>query len=114
MPTFGIGMEWAGDAVHLRVRGELDIAVADQLVERVEGVRESSARLVLLDMHEVTFMDSSGLRALIHAQQVAEDGDFEVIIVRVPGPVRDVIGITGAERMLRMAETADAALGERA
>ena len=114
MPTFGIGIEWAGDAVHLHVRGELDIAVADQLVGRIEAVRDSSARLALVDLHEVTFMDSTGLRALLAAQQVAEDGDFEVIVVRVPAPVRDVIGITGAERMLRMAETAAAALGERA
>ena len=113
MPTFGIGIEWAGDAVHLHVRGELDIAVADQLVERIEAVRDSSARLALVDMHDVTFMDSSGLRALLAAQQAAEAGGFEVIVIRVPAPVRDVIGITGAERLLRMAESVDAALDGR-
>jgi anti-sigma B factor antagonist len=113
MPRFGIGIEWAGDAVHLHVHGELDIAVAAQLVERVEAVRESSARLALLDLHEVTFMDSSGLRGLIQAQQLGDE-DFEVIAIRSPAPVRDVIGITGAHRVLRLADDAAAALRQTA
>lgn len=111
MSRFGIGIEWAGDAVHLHVRGELDIAVADKLVKRVEAVRRSSARLLLVDLSEVTFVDSSGLRALLAAQQVAnESDDFETILVRAPQTVREVMRITGADRLLRLEDAADAEL----
>jgi anti-sigma B factor antagonist len=108
---FKIGIDWTGDAVHLRVRGELDIAVADRLVAQVQEVRESSARVALVDLHDVTFMDSSGLRALLSAQRLSRDGDdFDVILVRVSDQVRDVIGITRAEPFLRIAPDAGAAL----
>ena len=115
MSTFGIGIEWEGDVVRLRVKGELDLAVASQLVERVEAVRDSSAKLALIDLSDVTFMDSSGLRSLLAAQRVADAADgFETIAVCAPKPVRDVLEITGAAPMLRLADSPDAALGLRA
>jgi anti-sigma B factor antagonist len=115
MSTFEIGIEWSGDAVHLHVRGELDIAVAPRLVERVEAIRDSSARLALVDLSAVDFIDSSGVRALIGAQQVADDAeDFEVIVVCASKAVREVMDITGVDRILSLADTADAALRDRA
>ena len=102
MQSFGIGIEWSGDAVHLHVRGELDISVGDALVERVEALSESSARVALLDLSAVTFIDSSGLRALLGAQRAAEDlDDFDVLLVRPTQVVRDVMEITGADRLLQ-------------
>jgi anti-anti-sigma factor len=104
MRNFEIGMEWSGDAVHFRVRGELDIAVADSLLRRVEGMDGSSARLVIVDLAAVTFMDTSGLKALIAAQQAADEGGFEVLVVRTPQAVRRVMDVSGADRILRLAD----------
>jgi len=113
MTEFGIGIEWNGDAVHLRLRGELDIAVAPELVERVEAFRDSSARLALIDLAEVTFVDSSGLRALLSAQQAAAGAeDFEVIVVRTPRSVRRVIDLTGADRLLRLEDAVPPLAGD--
>jgi anti-anti-sigma factor len=103
MQSFGIGIEWAGDAVHLHVRGELDISVGDALVERVQALSVSSARVALVDLAEVTFIDSSGLRALLAAQNAADDlDDFEVLLIRPAQVVRDVMAITGTDRLLRL------------
>jgi stage II sporulation protein AA (anti-sigma F factor antagonist) len=104
MRNFGIGMEWSGDAVHLRVRGDLDISVADSLLERVEAMEGSSAQLVIVDLAELTFLDSSGLKALLAAQQAGADGGFEVLVVRTPKAVRRVIDVAGADRILRLAD----------
>jgi stage II sporulation protein AA (anti-sigma F factor antagonist) len=104
MRNFDIAMEWSGDAVHLRVRGELDVAVADSLLHRVEGMEGSSAQLVIVDLHEVTFLDSSGLKALLAAQQAAADGGFEVLVVRTPKAVRRVMDVAGADRILHLAD----------
>lgn len=115
MRDFGIGIDWAGDAVHLRVRGELDLAVADRLVEGVVAVKGSSARAALVDLHEVTFIDSSGLRALLAVQRLGEsDGGFAVVLVRASAPVRDVIGLTGVAELLRLAPDAETALASLA
>jgi anti-anti-sigma factor len=104
MRNFEIGMEWSGDAVHLRVRGELDVAVADSLLRRVEGMEGSSARLVIVDLAEVTFLDSSGLKALLASQRAADEGGFEVLLVRTPKALRRVIDVAGADRILRLGD----------
>jgi anti-anti-sigma factor len=104
MRNFEIGMEWSGDAVHLRVRGELDIAVADSLLRRVEGMEGSSAQLVIVDLAEVTFLDTCGVKALIAAQQAGADGGFEVLVVRTPKAVRRVMDVAGADRILSLAD----------
>lgn len=104
--AFGIGMEWSGDTVHLSVRGELDISVSDELVDHVRAVRRSAARVALVDLCDVTFMDSSGLRALLTSQRLASESyrDFELIVVRPPAVVHDVIRMSGADRLLRFAD----------
>jgi anti-sigma B factor antagonist len=56
------------DAGHIiYVRGELDLASAPQLSEALTAPSRDSARPVLLDLSEVTFIDSSALRALVLA-----------------------------------------------
>jgi anti-sigma B factor antagonist len=62
------------DAAWVHVAGELDIATAPQL-ERTLAQAQSQARLVLLDLRGLAFMDSSGMHAIadagIRARQVA-------------------------------------------
>jgi anti-anti-sigma factor len=54
------------DRVVIAVAGEIDLATAPDLSRRVLEHRE---RDVVLDLSEVTFLDSSGISALVHAQQ---------------------------------------------
>lgn len=56
------------EAAHvIRVRGELDLASAPQLSAALEGAGGPSSLPVVLDLAEVTFIDSSALRALVLA-----------------------------------------------
>ncbi|MDX6696751.1 MAG: anti-sigma factor antagonist [Solirubrobacteraceae bacterium] len=105
MQSFSIGIEWSGDAVHLHVRGELDVARGGDLVERVEALTDSSARVFLIDLSEVSFIDSSGLRSLLAAQRAVHEVEgLEVLLVRPPRVVRDVMALTGADRLLRVGD----------
>jgi anti-anti-sigma factor len=51
------------------VRGELDIATAPELLARLPGAGTRAHGNVLLDLDEVTFIDSSGLEALLTAHR---------------------------------------------
>ena len=54
----------------LRLSGELDIAGADALLEQVESVAgRNGSPNVYVDLAELTFIDSSGIRALITASR---------------------------------------------
>jgi anti-anti-sigma factor len=67
------------DAVHLIVSGELDRVTACQLRHQCERVDHQEIDTVLLDLADVTFMDSSGLQALLGAY--AHSGERLVLII---------------------------------
>ena len=76
----------------LRLIGELDISGADALAEAISALGDG-ADPVTLDMTELTFMDSSGLRELLRA---AREDEARTIRLVAPGPsVRKVLDIAG-------------------
>lgn len=87
-----------GEVVRITLAGELDLATTPEVepVLRANGVRQR-----VLDLRELTFMDSSGLRLILSAHAAARrDGG---ILEIVPGPpsVQRVFQICGVEDELR-------------
>jgi anti-sigma B factor antagonist len=58
-------------AVVLTVHGDLDLASADEVRARLEALREEG-QPALLDLDELDFMDSSGLRMVLDAAQASD------------------------------------------
>jgi anti-sigma B factor antagonist len=93
---FSVAVHEEGTAQVVVVHGEVDLATADAL--RAE-VRAASGRsdTVVLDLREVSFMDTQGLAVVIEAQQAAADGGGRFVIARAPDRVHklfDMIGLT--------------------
>lgn len=66
-------------AVH--VSGEIDISSAEVITARFQEIASGHYRNVILDTSEVTFMDSSGLHALIECKRALHDSGTRVILV---------------------------------
>jgi anti-anti-sigma factor len=85
------------------VRGELDLATAPDL-DAVVTERLEAGRDVVVDLRELAFMDSTGLRVLVaaHARVEAADGGPTFVVVRpLPGaPIERILAITGVESLL--------------
>ena len=65
---FSMVDRWDADgALRLTLRGELDLTVADQLENRLEQLRAAGTG-VRLDLSELSFIDSSGIRVVIRAR----------------------------------------------
>lgn len=80
----------------LSLSGELDIASAptfEQAVAELDPVQKSP-RLVL-DLSELTFMDSTGLRALLLARQEADESGRELVLRAGPRQVQRVFELSG-------------------
>lgn len=92
-----------GDHTILDIAGEIDLATAPQFEEHVAGVDVGSALVV--DMSNVTFMDSTGLRVLIAAHERAEENGGRLAIVAAEGPVTKLLGITGVTEWLNVYTT---------
>jgi len=98
----------------IRPNGEIDIATAGPLREELLALVEAEhPDHLVVDLRDVTFMDSSGLAVLIrvHKQQLQHGGDVTVIN---PTPsVRRILRITGLDAAFAPAPDAipDAAAG---
>jgi anti-anti-sigma factor len=67
------------ETVVVEVRGELCLASAPLLLERLEELEAGFARLIL-DLTRVTFIDSSGIRLLVRLQSRARSDAFDFAI----------------------------------
>jgi anti-anti-sigma factor len=83
------------------IRGELDLATAPDLdaalTERLEAGQD-----VVVDLRELEFMDSTGLRALVASHARVEDKGPSFVVVRPrPGAhIAKILAISGVERVL--------------
>jgi anti-sigma B factor antagonist len=65
-PAFAVAARADGGRVALTVTGELDMATSHLLTDLAAAATDSPrCRVVELDLRGVTFLDSSGLRALV-------------------------------------------------
>jgi anti-sigma B factor antagonist len=68
VPEFGIVVCLEPDALVLRIEGELDAATAPMLRANMSDlILRSGSMNVVLDVREMTFVDSTGLQALVTA-----------------------------------------------
>jgi anti-sigma B factor antagonist len=78
--------------------GEIDAFTAPGLLESIEHACEPGAPVVL-HMERVTFIDSSGIRALLTAAGTVQGHPRSVQIHSASDQVRRVLAITGLEKL---------------
>jgi anti-anti-sigma factor len=77
----------------LHVSGEIDLQVADEL--REAGLAAAAADGVAIDLSQVSFIDSSGLAALIEINNATQDAGQQLTLVNPSRTVRRILEITG-------------------
>jgi anti-anti-sigma factor len=93
--------------VLIAARGELDLATAPQLEDAVlPPVREG--RHAVVDLRELEFMDSSGVRVIVAAHHAAQEHGGRLSLVRLEGgtPIQRVLEISGLDTMLDIVDDA--------
>ena len=75
--------------------GELDLASAGRLEAEVMRARSTGASRIVLDLSQVDFIDSTGLRVLLSLRNDSKRNGHALLLVP-PGPaVRRIFAITG-------------------
>jgi anti-sigma B factor antagonist len=90
-----------GAATWVHARGELDIESASQF-ERALRDSLSSALLVVLDLRELTFIDSSGLHIIEEADERARRSGRRLVMVRAPANVDRLFDLLGLSKRLEI------------
>lgn len=96
--------------IHLvRVRGEVDLSWSQQLRRTIlDGL--AGAKVLGVELSAVTYIDSSGIAALVEGFQTARGKNQKFILVSTSAPVRSVLQLARLDRVFPMAETVEAAL----
>jgi len=95
------------ETVLIRPIGELDMTTVDQFASTLGEITTGGFGRVVLDLRELTFVDSSGLRALLEVQGIAARRS-SLQIIPGPEPVQRIFHVTGLVDRLPFVGTPDA------
>src|SRR5215211_6694237 len=84
-----------GGASAIAVDGELDLETAPEFTEEIELAVWDTAGAFVLDLTGVTFLDSSGLHALLRARAYLAREDRPLVLVCPAGAARRVLDLAG-------------------
>ena len=87
-------------------RGEIDLATVDLVRTVVEREKQPGEDLVL-DLREVGFMDTSGLRYVLELNERASRDGFDLRVVKGPRAVQRVFEVSGLEPRLPFVDDPD-------
>jgi len=82
--------------VSISLEGELDLASARKMEERLQAVDGEGPSRVIVDLGKLAFIDSTGLRVLLLADARARDRGYELVLRPGEPSVQRVFEVTGA------------------
>lgn len=100
----------SGDWSVVRVGGEIDLATAPTLRERLASVIEGGDHRLVIDLGGVDFIDSTGLGSLIGALKRIRSHDGELRLVCDEPRILKVFEITGLDRVFEISPDLEAAV----
>lgn len=86
----------------IALRGELDLFSAKALEEELDRLEPTRPEVLVLDLRELSFIDSSGLRVVLAADGRARDEGRKLVLVRAPEGVQRIFNIAGLDSRLVM------------
>jgi anti-sigma B factor antagonist len=96
--------------VVLGMDGEFDLAAAPAIREQLAAARAGGPRGVVLDMTEVTFLDSSALRELLRADVALRADGAPLVLAALRPSVARLLELTQTTGLLTVAPTVEEAL----
>lgn len=90
---------------------EIDLTNAEEVSDQIGSVLEPGVSAVVADLTATTFCDSSGLRHLLLAHEIASANGIQLrFAVPLDCPVRRILAITDAGRVLDIYQSLDEAI----
>jgi anti-sigma B factor antagonist len=101
---FAIQIVRADRATTLVVAGEVDLANAHELAQAGLAALADGATTVTVDMRDVTFLDSTGLAALVTINNQAQQDGASLIVSHVTPRISHLLAVTGLDRIFTVAD----------
>lgn len=84
----------------MAAHGEVDVVSAGHLGAQLREVLEAGFKRIVLDLRGVSFIDSSGLRAILDAEAASRSASLDFALIPGPTAVQRLFELTGTEAAL--------------
>jgi anti-anti-sigma factor len=101
---FSVRSDRDGVVHMISLSGELDLATAPAVERELERVEATDAGSIVLDLSDLTFMDSTGARLIIQAHQRSRADANRLALLRGPAAVQRVLELSGVSDLLPFAD----------
>lgn len=102
----GLSVPFAADGVErngvakVALRGELDLVTTPKLIGSLKDIEGNGVTGVILDLRELTFIDSTGIHSLVKAHERAEENGHRFVVIGLQPAARRLLEITGTEFLM--------------
>lgn len=104
MEILDVSSEDRNGLVHVALAGELDLSTVAKVQEELRRVEANAPATLVVDLSKLTFLDSTGLRCIVTADERARAEGRRIVIVRGPDAVQRVFTITRLDDRLEMVD----------
>jgi anti-sigma B factor antagonist len=94
----------------LPLKGEIDLHVSPSVTASLNAMIEKKPRRLVVDLSDVTYIDSAGLAALIEAMQKVEGYGGRFLLAGLQETVRSIFEISRLDQVFQIFPDVDAAL----
>jgi anti-sigma B factor antagonist len=101
---FSVIVSTDGDRATIALRGELDMSGVDRARQAIEEAESGDATLLVLDLSELDFVDSTGLEVMLRAARRAREDGRRLIVTRPSRYVRRLLELTAIDQSLDIVE----------
>jgi anti-sigma B factor antagonist len=105
-----VNREEIADAIVLTVQGSVDITSSPELRGELKAALDRRIPRIVVDMGEVTFVDSSGLATLIEALQRTQVYEGRVVLCNLSQAVLGVFELANLDHIFQIRPSRQAAL----
>ena len=85
----------------LEISGEVDLHYSPELREMILASIKDGKSL-LIDMENISYIDSSGIASLVEGFQVAKKGNLEFGLLNISDPAKQVLTLTRLDRVFTL------------
>jgi len=96
------------DVKVIAISGSFNASTSQEFQQNIQEVIASGTKIVLIDCHHVTFMDSSGLGTLVLTFKTLQESGIKMVICSINEQVRILFELTGMDSKFTIVPSQDA------
>lgn len=104
MTGFSMDTDVRDGVARVILTGEFDLSVVPRVDDEIMRMEATGPTVLVLDLSALTFMDSSGLRVVVTADERARRDGRRFTVVNGPDAVRRVFEITKVDKVVEIVD----------